>query len=87
MRHSALIYNVALQEICDMCSIEAQDGFEMVGAYPGGKKNARGDEWDMCYGKNDRELDEAVANIQSVQMLVKDPVYGDHGPVFDFWKN
>ncbi len=71
-----------------VCSIKAEEGFEMVGAYPGGKKkDAGGEEWDMRYGRNDTELEEAVANIQKVAMLDKDPVYGDHGPVFDYWKS
>ena len=58
----------------------------MVGAYPGGEKNSSRDEYDMCHGSTEAEVAEAVANIENVPMLDKDPVFGDYGPVFDYWK-
>jgi len=45
----------------------------MVGSYPKGKN------WDMCYGKEDEE--ENVKKISELGWFVKDPLYGDEGPV------
>jgi uncharacterized protein YjlB len=48
--------------------------FEMVGSYPKGKN------WDMCYGKTGEE--EKVERINSLGWFVKDPLYGEEGPIF-----
>ncbi|KAI9753625.1 MAG: hypothetical protein M1815_006083 [Lichina confinis] len=49
--------------------------FEMVGAYPDGKT------WDMCYGSDGE--DDKADDIARVAWLVRDPFYGDEGPVMD----
>ncbi|KAL9108343.1 MAG: hypothetical protein Q9187_008307 [Circinaria calcarea] len=54
---------------------DIEGGFEMVGAYQKGKS------WDMCYGKEGKE--EKVQNIGQLDWFVKDPIYGDEGPVLD----
>ncbi|KAF1850629.1 uncharacterized protein K460DRAFT_372827 [Cucurbitaria berberidis CBS 394.84] len=48
-------------------------GFQMVGAYP------KGCSWDMCYGKEGEE--QAARAVAGVNWFVKDPLYGDDGPV------
>lgn len=49
--------------------------FEMVGSYP------RGYDWDMCYGEEGGEG--RVKGIGEVPWFVKDPIYGEHGPVLE----
>ena len=54
--------------------LEDHDGdFSMVGSYPKGKR------WDMCYGREDEEGNEK--RIASLEWFVRDPVYGNQGPV------
>ncbi|KAL9615412.1 MAG: hypothetical protein Q9167_000090 [Letrouitia subvulpina] len=52
---------------------DVEGGFSMVGAYPKGKS------WDMCYGKEGEE--DKVKGIEKVEWFLRDPVYGDEGPV------
>ena len=59
--------------------IRSGDGFAVVGAYPDGQN------WDMNYGK-DNELPKAKENISKVALPKNDPVYGNNGRMFDFWK-
>lgn len=54
---------------------DLEGGFEMVGCYP------KGCGWDMCYGKKGEE--EKVKGIGRLGWFVRDPVYGDEGPVLD----
>ncbi|KAF2213251.1 hypothetical protein CERZMDRAFT_39845 [Cercospora zeae-maydis SCOH1-5] len=54
---------------------DLEGGFEMVGSYP------KGCQWDMCYGREGEER--KVAGIEDLDWFVKDPVYGDRGPVLD----
>ena len=55
--------------------LEDEGGFEMVGAYPTGRS------WDMCYGRVGEEA--KVAGISKLGWFVKDPIYGEEGPVLD----
>lgn len=55
------------------------DGFAVVGAYPDGQK------WDMNYGKTE-ECIRAKQNIPNVKIPSKDPVFGEKGKMFEFWK-
>jgi uncharacterized protein YjlB len=52
--------------------------FRVVGAYPAGQSP------DMCYGKTE-ERPAADANISSVSKPVKDPVFGESGPLLKLW--
>lgn len=51
------------------------DDFEMVGCYP------KGYSWDMCYGKKGEET--KVQGIAKIPWFIRDPVYGDEGPVLE----
>ena len=53
--------------------------FRVVGAYPPGQS------WDMNYGK-EAERPAADQNIRQVPVPDTDPVYGDKGPLMEFWK-
>ena len=59
--------------------INSGDGFAVVGAYPDGQN------WDMNYGKPE-ELQKARANISKVKLPSKDPVFGNDGKMFEYWK-
>jgi uncharacterized protein YjlB len=57
----------------------ASDDFSVVGAYPNGA------DWDLCRGdKIDRP--HAERKIAQVPMPDRDPVYGQTGPLFEYWK-
>lgn len=59
--------------------LKSSPDFACVGAYPDGK------EYDLNYGKRE-EREKAIANIASVPLPDKDPVFGDAGPVSEYWK-
>lgn len=60
--------------------IQADNDFACVGAYPGGRS------YDM-QTENNAEISTLKNNISQVVLPVNDPVYGDKGPLKDFWKN
>lgn len=53
--------------------------FGIVGAYPGGK------DWDINYGRLE-ERPRANENLLHVELPAADPVYGEDGPLFRYWK-
>jgi uncharacterized protein YjlB len=59
--------------------LDSGDNFAVVGAYPPGQ------DWNMHYGKPE-ELQQAKHNISHVPLPETDPVYGEKGKMFDFWK-
>jgi uncharacterized protein YjlB len=59
--------------------LDSGDNFAVVGAYP------QGQDWDMHYGKPE-ELQQAKHNISHVPLPYTDPVFGDKGKMFDFWR-
>lgn len=59
--------------------IESGDGFAVVGAYPDRQQ------WDMNYGKAE-EVKLAKQNILKVRLPSNDPVMGENGRMFDYWK-
>ncbi len=59
--------------------INSGDGFAVVGAYPDGQI------WDMNYGKPE-ELELAKLNISKVPLPKNDPVFGENGKMFEYWK-
>lgn len=59
--------------------IDSGDGFAVVGAYPDNQS------WDMNYGK-EGEADKAKQNIERVPLPKKDPVFGEEGKLFSYWK-
>jgi len=59
--------------------IDSGGGFRVVGAYPDGQN------WDMNYGK-EKEFEQAKSNIAQVKRPKFDPVFGEKGKLFDFWK-
>lgn len=59
--------------------IDSGDNFAVVGAYPQGRS------WDMNYGKPE-ELEKAKQNIGRVPLPDTDPVFGEKGKMFDFWR-
>jgi uncharacterized protein YjlB len=59
-------------------NLGSSSDFSVVGAYPAGQK------WDICYGEA-KERPKAEQNILSVAMPHCDPVYGESGPLFEYW--
>jgi uncharacterized protein YjlB len=60
-------------------NLEASADFACVGAYPSGQ------EYDMNYGK-EGERPEADENIKNLPLPPTDPVYGEDGPLMEYWK-
>lgn len=59
-------------------NIDATSGFLVVGAYPAGQQ------WDMNYGKPN-ERPQVDRNIEQVPLPSSDPVYGQEGPLAEYW--
>ena len=58
--------------------LKSRDGFQVVGAYPGGGG------WDILRGDpGERPL--ADENIAAVPIPATDPVHGEHGPLKEWW--
>jgi uncharacterized protein YjlB len=51
----------------------------VVGAYPRGQED-----YDLLRG-DPAELEEAVANIERVELPAADPVHGENGPLVELW--
>ncbi|OZT76709.1 cupin domain-containing protein [Salinicoccus roseus] len=60
--------------------IEASDDYANYGAYPGGVS------FDMCYGKS-KERPEKMENIKNVPKPEFDPVFGNVGLLFIYWRS
>ncbi|MCD2137599.1 cupin domain-containing protein [Salinicoccus halitifaciens] len=60
--------------------IESSDDYQNYGAYPGGV------EFDVNYGESD-ERPEVLDNIKKVPMPEADPVFGEDGPLFNYWND
>ena len=59
-------------------NLGASRDFGVVGAYPTGQYP------DMCYGKPE-ERPQADERIAHVAMPNADPIYGQDGPIFEYW--
>ncbi len=59
--------------------VGSSDDFLVVGAYPRGQED-----YDLLRG-DPAELEEAVANIERVELPATDPVGGEIGPLVELW--
>jgi uncharacterized protein YjlB len=59
--------------------VGSSDDFLVVGAYPRGQED-----YDLLRG-DPAELEEAVANVERVELPVTDPVDGEDGPLVELW--
>lgn len=59
-------------------NLGSSSDFRVVGAYPGGRS------YDMNYGK-EGERPAADGNIKKVPVPQNDPVFGNQGPVTEYW--
>jgi uncharacterized protein YjlB len=59
--------------------LESSADFVVVGAYPDGRSPNMKE-------KDHAEREQALAEIESVSVPDKDPVYGDEGPLLEKWK-
>jgi uncharacterized protein YjlB len=59
-------------------NLGSSNDFRVVGAYP------KGQSWDMNYGK-EGERPKADQNINKVPLPDADPVFGQTGPVKEYW--
>lgn len=60
-------------------SLKMSDDFQCIGAYPFDVG------YDMNYGSSE-EYAKSIENIKRVEMPKKDPVFGDKGFLFDYWR-
>lgn len=61
-------------------SIEMRDEFQCIGAYPYDIG------YDMNYGTA-KEYEKAVTSVPLVALPQKDPMFGEQGLLFEYWKN
>lgn len=59
-------------------NLSSTSDFQVIGAYPVGQT------WDMNYGKSS-ERPQADRNIAQVLLPKLDPVYGEDGPLAEYW--
>lgn len=60
-------------------SLKMSDNFKCIGAYPDALKA------DMQYGKQEEYI-KAIENIKKVNLPKNDPVFGEKGLLFNYWK-
>lgn len=58
--------------------VHASEDFSVVGAYPNGQQ------YDLQTGEEGEERSEGIEN-NNIPMPVKDPVYGENGPLLQYW--
>ncbi len=61
-------------------SIQGNTPYEIVGGYPDGRS------WDMMTGTIE-ERKSAFINIAAVPVPTTDPLYGEKGPLLQWWKS
>jgi len=61
------------------CRRSSSTDFQVVGAYPPGQEN-----WDLMRG-DPSERPKALENIRSTALPQTDPVFGESGPLIDYW--
>lgn len=59
--------------------LQKSSGFSVIGAYPNGQ------DYDICYGKKE-ERPEKLNNIKNVSLPDYDPIFGNNGSLFSYWK-
>ncbi len=60
-------------------SLDNQKSYEAIGGYPNGAK------WDMVFDEKDKHL-VSVDRIRQLPIPKKDPVFGQDGALFQYWK-
>lgn len=58
--------------------LNSSGSFSVVGSYPVGQSH------DMRYG-DEKEYDAAVKRVAETALPESDPLYGDHGPLAEYW--
>lgn len=62
------------------CNAGASGDFTVIGAYPRGQES-----YDLRTGE-EGERPEVIENIRSVESPVRDPIFGDQGPLMRRWR-
>lgn len=58
------------------CLLEGRGGFQVVGGYP------RGQQWDI---RRDALTPKEQRDMQALPFPPRDPIYGEHGPMAEYW--
>ena len=61
-------------------SVDNSIEYQFVGGYPNGA------EWNLKFSLKKEDSSSILAEIASIPLPKKDPVFGDNGPVFEYWK-
>ncbi|MCE4217423.1 hypothetical protein GD586_08175 [Pseudarcicella sp. GAP-15] len=61
-------------------SVDNSIEYQFVGGYPNGA------EWNLKFSLKKEDCSSVLAEIASIPLPKKDPVFGDGGPVFEYWK-
>ena len=61
-------------------SVDNSIEYQFVGGYPNGA------EWNLKFSLKKEDSSSILAEIASIPLPEKDPVFGDDGPVFEYWK-
>ncbi|MHA8094451.1 cupin [Aquirufa lenticrescens] len=60
-------------------SVDNSLEYQFVGGYPNGA------DWNLKFSLKKEESSSVLAEIASIPLPDKDPVFGDNGPLFDYW--
>ena len=60
-------------------SVDNSIEYQFVGGYPNGA------EWNLKFSLKKEDSSSVLAEIASIPLPDKDPVFGDNGPVFEYW--
>ena len=61
-------------------SVDNSLEYQFVGGYPNGA------DWNLKFSLKKEESSSVLAEIASIPLPKKDPVFGDNGQVFEYWK-
>ena len=60
-------------------SVDNSIEYQFVGGYPNGA------DWNLKFSLKKGESSSVLAEIASIPLPDKDPVFGNNGPLFDYW--
>jgi uncharacterized protein YjlB len=62
-------------------SVDNSADYQFVGGYPNGT------DWNLKFSLKKENSASILAEIANIPLPEKDPIFGDNGPLFEFWRN
>ena len=60
-------------------SVDNSMDYQFVGGYPNGA------DWNLHFSLKKEDSPTILAEIANISLPEKDPIFGDNGPLFEFW--